>query len=134
MKEYTNGEITIYWYPERCIHSGNCVKGLPRVFDRDRRPWIKMQNASSKEIMKTVDRCPSGALSCKRNKVDQMPASKINVSKNGPLLVEGGCELIDEGGEKIASNGPFALCRCGGSKRKPFCDGTHITIGFDGSS
>jgi uncharacterized Fe-S cluster protein YjdI len=134
MKEYTNGEITVYWHPERCIHSRNCVRGLPRVFDRNRRPWISIQNASSDEIMKTVDRCPSGALSYKRTKDLQEPASRIKVAKNGPLLVEGRCELIDKDGKEIMSCGPFALCRCGGSKKKPFCDGTHTTIGFDDSA
>jgi hypothetical protein len=73
--------------------------------------------------MKAVDRCPSGALSHKRTKELQEPASRIKVLKNGPLLVEGRCALIDKDGKEIISSGPFALCRCKGSKKKPFCDG-----------
>ncbi len=65
--EYTNGEITVVWQPEICIHSGNCAKGLPAVFKPQERPWIKKENASSEEIMKAVDKCPSGALSYRKN-------------------------------------------------------------------
>ena len=62
MKEYTNQEIKVLWDPEKCIHARECVKGLPEVFCRDSTPWINMNGASSEEIMKIVDRCPSGAL------------------------------------------------------------------------
>ncbi|HEV8474851.1 MAG TPA: CDGSH iron-sulfur domain-containing protein [Methylomirabilota bacterium] len=57
---------------------------------------------------------------------------KITIRPNGPYLVEGECELIDVNGAKIdtASRGRFALCRCGGSVTKPFCDGTHSRLGF----
>jgi CDGSH-type Zn-finger protein len=50
--------------------------------------------------------------------------------RNGPLLVEGSCQLIDREGNEVARCGPFALCRCGKSLKKPFCDGTHAKIGF----
>ena len=62
--EYTNGELTIVWKPKLCIHSGNCVKGLPAVFDPKAVPWIKIENASTEELAEAVSRCPSGALSC----------------------------------------------------------------------
>ena len=65
--EYTNGELTIVWKPKKCIHSGNCVRGLPQVFDPRARPWIKIENASTEELAEAVARCPSGALSCYRN-------------------------------------------------------------------
>jgi CDGSH-type Zn-finger protein len=51
--------------------------------------------------------------------------------KNGPLLVERGCILVESEGREEAVSGPFALCRCGGSREKPFCDGTHVKIGFE---
>ncbi len=134
MKEYTNDEITVYWDPDKCIHSRKCVTGLPQVFDRSKRPWINMKGASSEEIMKVIDKCPSGALSYKKTEAVQSPTAEIRVTKNGPLLVKGGCTLIDRDDKEIAGCGPYALCRCGGSKKKPFCDGTHIKIGFDDSS
>ncbi|HEY9719356.1 MAG TPA: CDGSH iron-sulfur domain-containing protein [Trichormus sp.] len=57
---------------------------------------------------------------------------KIKVLKNGPLLVEGSIQLFGGDGQSIPSpaNG-CALCRCGASTKKPFCDGTHSKIGFD---
>jgi len=62
-KKYTNGEITINWQPDKCIHSGVCVKTLPQVYNPKDRPWIKMENASSDELRAQVAKCPSGALS-----------------------------------------------------------------------
>lgn len=64
-KEYTNGEITILWKPELCIHSGVCVKTLPQVYNPKERPWIKIDNASSNELINQVRKCPSKALSIK---------------------------------------------------------------------
>ncbi len=67
LHEYSNGEITICWQPDVCIHSGNCVKNLAAVFKPQERPWIKPENASSEEIMSAVDKCPSGALFYRKN-------------------------------------------------------------------
>jgi len=64
-KEYTNGEITIVWKPGLCIHSGVCVKTLPKVYHPKEKPWIRMENATSEELIKQVSICPSGALSIK---------------------------------------------------------------------
>ncbi|NYT01477.1 MAG: hypothetical protein GKC10_01795 [Methanosarcinales archaeon] len=134
MKAYTNGEIVVYWEPDKCVHSANCVKGLPAVFNHKQRPWINMQGADSEEIMKAIDNCPSGALSYKRVDAGKDRggfAARIKVMKGGPLLVEGECRLIGRGGEEVASCGPFALCRCGASRKKPFCDGSHSRVDFD---
>lgn len=64
-KEYTNDEITIIWDADKCIHSGICVKTLPKVYNPKERPWIKMENATSEELSKQVAMCPSGALTIK---------------------------------------------------------------------
>jgi 3-phenylpropionate/trans-cinnamate dioxygenase ferredoxin subunit len=58
-------------------------------------------------------------------------ATKITPLDNGPLMVEGEIELVAPSGEKISTKGAKSfLCRCGGSTKKPFCDGTHSRIGF----
>ncbi len=62
-KEYSNGEVTIVWKNELCIHSGNCARGLPTVFKPKERPWIQVENASTQELIEQVKKCPSGALS-----------------------------------------------------------------------
>jgi uncharacterized Fe-S cluster protein YjdI len=62
-KEYANGEITVVWQSNLCIHSGACVKSLSAVFKPQTSPWIQMENASTEEIIAAVSKCPSGALS-----------------------------------------------------------------------
>ena len=66
-KEYTNGDVTISWEPDKCIHSSICLKTLPNVYSLKERPWIKMENAISKELIDQVGKCPSKALSIKKN-------------------------------------------------------------------
>jgi CDGSH-type Zn-finger protein len=58
----------------------------------------------------------------------------IKIRKDGPYLVSGTCELTDHEGKPIEKKDPFALCRCGESKTKPFCDGSHKTCGFTDES
>jgi len=60
---YSNGEITITWKPDTCIHSGICARGLIGVFDPRRKPWIDMSQAETAQIIDQVKKCPSGALS-----------------------------------------------------------------------
>ena len=60
---YTNGEVTIIWQPKLCSHSGNCVRGLPQVFNSKIRPWINPQGADTAQIIEQVKKCPPGALS-----------------------------------------------------------------------
>jgi len=64
-KEYTNGEVTILWQPEKCIHSGKCVMGNAKVFNPRRKPWIEMEHSNTEEITRIVHNCPSGAISLK---------------------------------------------------------------------
>jgi uncharacterized Fe-S cluster protein YjdI len=61
-KEYPNGEVTVTWEPEKCTHSGNCVKGLSKVFRPKEKPWIKIDAASTNDLVEQVRKCPSGAL------------------------------------------------------------------------
>ena len=81
--------------------------------------------------MEVIDKCPSGALSYDKSNQEHEAFTQIRVTNNGPLVVDGDCLLIDRTGGIVAEKGPFALCRCGGSKNKPYCDGTHKIIGFE---
>lgn len=69
-KEYSNGDITVVWKADLCIHSGNCVKGLPAVFKPKEQPWIVLGQSDSHSVISQVNQCPSGALSYYRNKKD----------------------------------------------------------------
>jgi len=66
-KEYTNGEVTVIWQPEKCSHSALCVKGLPAVFKPRQSPWITLEGTDSKTIIDQIKKCPSGALSFRMN-------------------------------------------------------------------
>ncbi len=138
VKEYTNEEITVIWKADLCAHSTNCWKNLVSVFDPRRRPWVDMEAASSDEIIKAVDNCPSRALSYRINKGVEMKEEeksvdvKIKPAKNGPYLISGNFTILDSEGNIIESDKKVALCRCGASGNKPFCDGTHKQSGFEG--
>ena len=62
IKEYSNGEVTIVWEAEKCIHSAICAKGLPQVFQPREKPWIKIDAAETEVLINQVKACPSGAL------------------------------------------------------------------------
>lgn len=64
---YTNGEVTIIWKPDLCIHSRKCWMGLGTVFQPGQRPWIKPEGANTEAIVAQVGQCPSGALSYRMN-------------------------------------------------------------------
>ncbi|SFZ93805.1 Uncharacterized Fe-S cluster protein YjdI [Flaviramulus basaltis] len=135
-KEYTNGEVTIVWKPESCIHSGICIKGLPDVFRPKVRPWIRIDKAITEDLIKQVKQCPSGALSYYMNanddKTSEVLETKIEVLENGPLLVYGTLKVIKKDGSSEIKNKTTAFCRCGSSNNKPYCDGTHVKSEFEG--
>jgi len=140
-KKYTNGEITIVWKPAACIHSAVCWKGatgLGTVFNPMQKPWINPQGASTQRIIEQVNKCPSGALSFYYNQPEEKATTEINadtkieVVENGPLLVYGNNTVKLKGGETEQRHKVTAFCRCGKSNNKPFCDGTHVTEGFEG--
>jgi CDGSH-type Zn-finger protein len=125
---YPGKKITIHDNRGICSHAGHCTDGLSSVFKMKEEPWIDPDAASVDEIVATIKRCPSGALSYSIDETeyrDREGPAGIFISKNGPYIVTGGSELQDTDLGQGASEEHYALCRCGGSKNKPFCDGTH---------
>jgi uncharacterized Fe-S cluster protein YjdI len=136
-KTYTNGEITVVWKPAVCIHSKVCWTNLVEVFNPKKRPWIDMAGASTNRIAEQVDRCPSKALSYFRNEEPVQPEdiqaeSLVEPLPNGPLLVYGNLTVKDASGHETKKNKVTAFCRCGASGNKPYCDGSHLKVGFVG--
>jgi uncharacterized Fe-S cluster protein YjdI len=133
-KEYATDEIVVEWEPSLCFHSQNCVRLLPHVFDDSRRPWVAVGAATADEVEATVARCPSGALRARRVGAPAAVVGEtaVRASRNGPLLVTGGVRVLAADGSVLYEGERAALCRCGGSSNKPFCDGTHKTNGFCG--
>lgn len=136
IKEYSNGEVTVVWEAEKCIHSAICAKGLPRVFRPKDRPWVKIDAAETEAIVEQVKQCPSGALGFYMNneadKTSEHLETKVEVLKNGPLLVYGTLKVTHKDGNQETKNRTTAFCRCGLSNNKPFCDGTHVKENFIG--
>lgn len=144
--KYTNGEVTIVWKPNVCIHSTLCWKGLIEVFNPRERPWIKMDGATTEKIIEQVRKCPSGALSyflnadaeplTKENENNVVAESahimKVQVSPDGPYIIKTKCLIVHRDGKEEIKEGTVALCRCGASGNKPYCDGSHRKIGFEG--
>lgn len=136
--EYTNGDVTIVWKPDLCIHSAICVKGLGDVFKPKEKPWIKIDAASTEALVNQVKECPSGALSHYMNSEKSIvnrqleEEIKIEVRENGPLVVHGSLKVTHANGNTESRERITTFCRCGASSNKPFCDGAHKGIEFKG--
>ena len=134
LDHYVGREVTIHDNRSVCAHAGFCTDTLAAVFRQRQEPWIDPDGAEAQAIATVVHRCPSGALSYSIDGTtygDQDREEMVTVSKDGPYFVTGGVALHDEPRGAGASLEHYTLCRCGGSKNKPFCDGTHWYIGFE---
>lgn len=135
--KYSADSVTVVWKPKRCIHSAICFKGLPEVFDPKARPWVNMTGADAQRIIDQVHKCPSGALSID-NEEEPTPLDtqasetdvQILIQSNGPLLLKGSFTVKYPDGREEKKEGNVALCRCGASANKPYCDGSHRKINF----
>jgi len=132
-RDHVGKRITIHDNRALCAHAGHCTEGLAAVFNSERQPWIDADGASVEEIITAVRCCPSGALSYSIDGVEHRDHGgplAVTVAKDGPYAVTGGVELAGIAMGEGASTEHFTLCRCGASKNKPFCDGSHWDAQF----
>ena len=133
-RSYKSEAIAVYYQPRLCIHAAECVRGLPQVFDTGKKPWIQPEQSNADAIAQVVARCPSGALQFERldgGTDEAMPDSvSITLTQNGPAYLRGPIALKDDPGNVLYQGTRVALCRCGASSNKPFCDNSHRAIGF----
>ena len=133
---YEGKDISILNNPLLCSVAEHCHKELGSVFNEHKDPWIDPDGDTLEHIKALIEKCPSGALSYSINGQPQ-PVSDceatVSIEKNGPLRITGSIELNDAKWGKGASREHYTLCRCGASKNKPFCDGSHTTLNFDDS-
>jgi uncharacterized Fe-S cluster protein YjdI len=150
-REYTNGEITVFWKPKECIHATTCFRELRAVFNPSRRPWVDMKGATTEEIIRIVDLCPTNALTYTRNAeinmqaktvsdekpeppaspvIQSTPIVEIRVMPDGPLVVKGEFITLGTNGKELKKMKITSFCRCGQSQNMPYCDGTHRKVGF----
>ncbi len=135
LQVYQSSEITVTFDPNICVHAAVCVRGLPAAFDTSRADWIHPDAAPAAEVAALVARCPSGALQAIRPGVApagraEAPAGvTVRIVADGPAQIRGPVHLeLPSGTESDRSS--FAICRCGGTREPPFCDGSHQRSGF----
>lgn len=133
-RTYEDERITVFWDAKLCIHVAECIRHLPDVFDPMSRPWVHTEFASADAIAEAIEACPTGALRYERHDGGpQEPVADpatITPRPNGPLFVRGALRLATPDGETILETPRAALCRCGASGNKPFCDLSHRRINF----
>jgi uncharacterized Fe-S cluster protein YjdI len=133
---YAGDGFEVTYDPAVCAHSGECARGLPEVFDPEAKPWIRPERAPAARIAEVVARCPSGALRFVAKAVAAAAApparSTISLKPDGPLLLSGDFEIRAPDGTVLFAGQKAALCRCGHSATKPFCDASHKRVGFKG--
>ncbi|HEX4961720.1 MAG TPA: CDGSH iron-sulfur domain-containing protein [Thermoanaerobaculia bacterium] len=131
---YEGEKLTVLYDVKRCIHAAECVHGLPGVFDAQSRPWVTPDAAGAGEVAEVIERCPSGALHYERRDggAPEMPDEKntIAVTASGPLYLRGMIDVAGLDRQVLFRDTRMALCRCGASKNKPFCDQSHKQEGF----
>lgn len=133
-KKYSGQKISITFAASRCIHAAECGRGLPAVFDSSRKPWVDPDAATVEDIARVVNRCPTGALNFKASdrSVFEIPdeEASVVVCADGPLYIRGDLTITDADDNIVHEGTRVALCRCGATKNKPFCDGSHTEAGF----
>lgn len=119
---------TIEFNGELCIHARRCVLSQPAVFKANvEGPWIDPDAASAEALMHVALNCPSGAIRVSRGGASETnpKVNTISVRENGPLAINAEIVLA---GAPIGTRA--TLCRCGESKNKPYCDGSHVAAAF----
>ncbi len=133
-RTYEGDRIRVRWDATRCIHVANCLRALPSVFDVGARPWVDLEKASAEEVAAAVETCPTGALRYEgRGRLpDETPDEPVSVRvrPRGPLYVRGRMRITHTAGGVVTDEVRVALCRCGASQNKPFCDNSHRLIDF----
>lgn len=131
---YAGGNATVSWNGSLCIHIGECGRAKGELFVGGRKPWCQPELASDDEVRDVVLRCPTGALSFELADGSRPEAAdavnSVHVAYNGPLFVRGDLDI--DGAPESVPGLKFraALCRCGQSKNKPYCDNSHDDAGF----
>lgn len=130
---YKGRELTVLYNRLICSKSYECGRRLQAVFDTERDPWIDPDRGSADAIIDVIRACPSGALSYEKNGEaahhEVPPDASIEVEANGPYRIRN-LALVNTTWCQGACEKKYSLCRCGESKNKPFCDGSHLVVGL----
>nr|MEE4267556.1 CDGSH iron-sulfur domain-containing protein [Candidatus Krumholzibacteria bacterium] len=133
LQDFHAPEITVHFNRSICSGAGQCVRGLPEVFISGVEDWIQPGEAPVEDVIATVRKCPSGALTFTRNGKSGIQGKKdvvFNIVKDGPYEITGPVQFDPPRWSQNASRTMFALCRCGKSSNAPFCDYSHGEQGW----
>jgi CDGSH-type Zn-finger protein/uncharacterized Fe-S cluster protein YjdI len=130
---YNGAQANIAWDATRCIHAAECIRRAPESFDPHARPWIDPDKADTTALAEAVNRCPSGALTMQyadgASAMVTPPLNTCLVTGDGPNYFRGNL-VLRSFDDTLVTDTRMALCRCGASSNKPFCDNSHRKIGF----
>jgi uncharacterized Fe-S cluster protein YjdI/CDGSH-type Zn-finger protein len=134
VRTYENDDIRVHWDASRCVHTAICLRTLPSVFAVEKRPWIDIDGSDAEQVAAAVRKCPTTALRYEGLSIpDEEPdePTTVEVRPNGALWLRGRVQLKAAGHDpETVEDYRVALCRCGASQNKPFCDNSHRLIGF----
>lgn len=133
--EYPGDEVTVRWDGRLCIHVGECGRAEGELFIGGRKPWCNPNLGETPDAVAEVcQRCPTGALSYVRKDgvTEDTPAAEntVVVANDGPLYFTGDLSIDGATEDMVSTRFRAALCRCGKSSKKPFCDNSHRDAGF----
>lgn len=128
-EEVRGQQVLIRFDGSKCIHSRHCVLSRPDVFVPNvEGEWIHPDRATPEEVAELAHACPSGAITYARLDGASEAAPAVNVVRvreNGPLAFTADLVVGEAAPGRNAT-----LCRCGASKTKPYCDASHVAVGF----
>jgi len=134
--EYKGDAQTVTWDRRLCIHVGECGRAKGELFVGGRDPWCDPNVADQNDIADVVARCPTGALAVQDRDgnvvAEAAPGeNEVLIANDGPLYVSGDLSIDGASDDMASVSRRAALCRCGASKNKPFCDNSHRDISFE---
>lgn len=131
---YRGSEAEVHWDERLCIHVAECGRAPNDLFVTDRKPWCQPDCVNVNDVVDVIERCPSGALTYARKDGGPSETAQgeniVTVVCNGPLFVHGDLRIVGASDDMIGVRFRAALCRCGNSKNKPFCDNSHQADSF----
>lgn len=132
--EYGGERATVSWNGKLCIHVGECGRAKGDLFVGGRKPWCQPDLVDDDDVTEVILRCPTGALSVEfadgRVTETAPDQNNVTVAYNGPLFVTGDLDIEGAPADVPGLKFRAALCRCGQSKNKPYCDNSHEEAGF----
>ncbi|MBL4686903.1 MAG: CDGSH iron-sulfur domain-containing protein [Nannocystaceae bacterium] len=134
LHKYPGKQLDVIWDRRLCIHVGECGRSEGDFFVGGRTPWCDPDQTEASNAVDVCHRCPTGALSYDRKDGGPLETAAdentVVVASRGPLYIRGELDVAGASDNMESVKFRAALCRCGQSKNKPFCDNSHEASDF----